>query len=105
MKQGFSRKRSRTVAIWISVGVIIFAGWFLVRTFVFGFYKVPTMAMERTIHRGSKVLVNKLNYHPIKRGDVLVFHFPEGDTVINIPDYQSMRPYYEVIRELGRGNV
>jgi len=60
--------------------------------------------MEKTIHLGGKVLVNKLNYLPISRGDILVFHFPEGDTVIDLPDYQSMRPYYDVIRELRRGN-
>jgi signal peptidase I len=42
---------------------------------------------------------------PVKRGDVVVFNFPAGDTVINLPDYQSLRPYYDVIRELGRGNV
>ncbi|HVW62447.1 MAG TPA: S26 family signal peptidase, partial [Puia sp.] len=52
-----------------------------------------------------KVLVNKLNYLPISRGDILVFHFPVGDTVIDLPEYQSMRPYYDVIRELGRGNA
>jgi signal peptidase I len=61
--------------------------------------------MEKTIHRGGKVLVNKLNYLPISRGDILVFHFPAGDTVIDLPDYQSMRPYYDVIRELGNGNA
>jgi signal peptidase I len=91
--------------IWISIGVIIGACWFLVRTFVFGAYSVPTMAMEKTIHHGGKVLVNKLNYRPIKTGDILVFHFPVGDTVIDLPEYQSMRPYYDVIRELGRGNA
>jgi signal peptidase I len=61
--------------------------------------------MEKTIHRGSTVLVNKLNYHPINRGDIIVFHFPEGDTIIDLPDYQSLRPYYEVIRDLGHGNA
>src|SRR5918993_2045707 len=35
---------------------------------------------------------------PIKRGDVVVFNFPAGDTVINLPDYQSAVPYYDVIR-------
>jgi signal peptidase I len=42
---------------------------------------------------------------PVKRGDVVVFNFPEGDTVINLPEYQSLRPYYEVCRDLGRGNI
>jgi signal peptidase I len=42
---------------------------------------------------------------PVKRNDVVVFNFPEGDTVINLPEYQSLRPYYEVCRDLGRGNI
>jgi signal peptidase I len=42
---------------------------------------------------------------PVKRNDVVVFNFPDGDTVINLPDYQSLRPYYEVCRDLGRGNI
>ncbi|HVS94994.1 MAG TPA: S26 family signal peptidase [Puia sp.] len=42
---------------------------------------------------------------PVKRRDVVVFNFPAGDTVINLPDFQSQRPYYDVCRELGRGNI
>lgn len=42
---------------------------------------------------------------PIKRGDDVVFNFPIGDTVIDLPDYQSQRPYYDVCRELGNGNI
>jgi signal peptidase I len=42
---------------------------------------------------------------PVKRGDVVVFNFPEGDTVINLPDYQSYRPYYTVMRQEGAGDI
>jgi signal peptidase I len=35
----------------------------------------------------------------------VVFNFPAGDTVINLPEYQSLRPYYDVARELGRGSL
>ena len=44
---------------------------------------------------------------PVKRGDVVVFNFPAGDTVIDFPrpEDQSLHPYYDVIREVGRGNV
>jgi signal peptidase I len=43
---------------------------------------------------------------PVNRRDVVVFNFPAGDTVINLPDYQSQRPYYDVARlETGRGNM
>ncbi|RYF87149.1 MAG: signal peptidase I [Chitinophagaceae bacterium] len=38
---------------------------------------------------------------PVKRGDVVVFNFPAGDTVINLPEFQSARPYYDVIRSAG----
>jgi len=41
---------------------------------------------------------------PVKRTDVVVFNFPAGDTVINLPDYQSQRPYYDVARDKGQGN-
>ena len=42
---------------------------------------------------------------PVKRGDVVVFNFPAGDTVINLPEYQSFHPYYDVCRELGHGDI
>lgn len=42
---------------------------------------------------------------PVKRGDVVVFNFPEGDTVINLPEYQSFHPYYTLMREEGGGDV
>jgi signal peptidase I len=35
---------------------------------------------------------------PVKRGDVVVFNFPAGDTVINHPKFQSQTPYYDVKR-------
>jgi signal peptidase I len=40
-----------------------------------------------------------------KRGDVVVFNFPAGDTVIHRPGYESAKPYYEFLRQLGRENV
>jgi len=42
---------------------------------------------------------------PVERGDVVVFNFPAGDTVINKPDFQSAAPYYDVIRQAGQGNA
>ncbi|HEY0752064.1 MAG TPA: signal peptidase I, partial [Chitinophagaceae bacterium] len=35
---------------------------------------------------------------PVKRGDVVVFNFPAGDTVINADGFQSLRPYYDIKR-------
>ena len=42
---------------------------------------------------------------PVKRGDVVVFNLPVGDTVINTPDYQSQVTYYQAMRDIGNGNV
>ena len=42
---------------------------------------------------------------PVERGDCVVFNFPAGDTVINLPDYQSKVPYYQVCREQGLGDM
>ncbi|GAA4329838.1 signal peptidase I [Flaviaesturariibacter amylovorans] len=42
---------------------------------------------------------------PVKRGDVVVFNFPAGDTVINHPRYQSQRPYYDVKRAAALGDA
>lgn len=36
---------------------------------------------------------------PVKRNDAVVFNFPEGDTVINKPGFQSAQPYYDIIRQ------
>lgn len=41
---------------------------------------------------------------PVKRNDVVVFNFPAGDTVINLPQYQSEVPYYQACQNLGGGN-
>lgn len=43
-------------------------------------------------------------YLPIKRNDVVVFNFPEGDTIINEPGYGSLTTYYQVLREVYHGN-
>jgi len=40
-----------------------------------------------------------------KRGDVVVFNFPAGDTVVHRPEYESGTPYYDLVRQLGRDAV
>jgi signal peptidase I len=36
-------------------------------------------------------------YTPVKRNDVVVFNFPAGDTIINLPGFGSKHPYYDVL--------
>lgn len=39
-----------------------------------------------------------------QRGDVVVFNFPAGDTVIHHPRYESADPYYSVLRRAAAGS-
>jgi signal peptidase I len=43
-------------------------------------------------------------FQEVKRNDVVVFNFPAGDTIINLPDFGSAKPYYDVLREQFNGN-
>jgi signal peptidase I len=68
---------------------VVFA--LFVRTFVVQAYVVPTPSMERTVLTGDHVVVNKFVFgprafpaadrwlprRPVRRGDVIVFKFPE----------------------------
>ncbi len=40
----------------------------------------------------------------VKRNDVVVFNFPAGDTIINLPGYGSYHTYYDVLRYQFKGN-
>jgi signal peptidase I len=65
-----------------------------IRTFIVQAFKIPTGSMERNLLVGDHLLVNKLIYspsiapwedkllakRPIRRGDVIVFKFPEDPT-------------------------
>jgi signal peptidase I len=39
-----------------------------------------------------------------KRGDVVVFNFPAGDTVIHAPGFESAIPYYDIKRRAAAGS-
>ena len=51
---------------------------FIVRTYVFGLYWVPTGSMEPTILVGEGYFADKLTLHfrPLKRGDIISFNAP-----------------------------
>ncbi len=47
-------------------------------TFVVQAFYIPSGSMEPTLQVGDRILVSKLSYRlgPIRRGDVIVFHYP-----------------------------
>lgn len=65
-----------------------------------------TMPFTRNTPAFLTWIQNPYNRRPglghIKRNDIVVFHFPEGDTVITQYPEQS---YYNIVRELGREYV
>jgi signal peptidase I len=81
-----SRAREYAEAILVAVIFALFT-----RTFLFQAFQVPTASMEKNILVGDHLIVNKfifaphgasfldhlLPYRPVRRGDVLVFKFPE----------------------------
>ncbi len=48
-----------------------------VRTWVFQAFKIPTGSMEPNLLVGDHLIVNKMRFAPVKRGDVMVFKFPK----------------------------
>ena len=52
----------------------------IIRTFIVTPFKIPTGSMESTLMPGDKIFVNRFIYRisPPKRGDVIVFRYPEN---------------------------
>jgi signal peptidase I len=54
----------------------------LIQAFLVKPYRIPSASMEPTLDVGERVLVNRVNYRveDPSRGDIVVFHPPEGAT-------------------------
>ena len=72
----------RSTLEWVGVVVLALGAAFLVKTFVLQTFFIPSASMEQTLLPGDRVFVNKLAYdfHPIHRGDIVVFTLPPGET-------------------------
>ncbi|GMU78570.1 MAG: putative signal peptidase I [Acidimicrobiia bacterium] len=71
-------KRRRALIEW---GILIAAALviaFLIKTFLFQAFYIPSESMVPTLKVGDRVLVNKLSYdlHDVNRGDIVVFKAP-----------------------------
>jgi signal peptidase I len=81
----------------IAVVVLVGAGWFAVRAFLFETFRFPASSMAPTIEKGAYVFVTKWGYGnyeafgvrvssaagstPVRRGDIMVFRFPEDTSL------------------------
>lgn len=78
----------RTVLEWIFlVGAALLVA-FVVKTFLFQAFYIPSDSMVPTLIRGDRVLVNKLSYkaHDPNRFDIVVFLAPKGTETDLIKD-------------------
>jgi signal peptidase I len=78
---GRGRKRRRKLKLWQEIPLLVLIAFglaFLVRTFLFQAFYIPSSSMEDTLVLGDRVLVNRVvyNFGQPERGDVVVFKGP-----------------------------
>lgn len=83
-RKGFARTAVEWVAL-IGLALVIA---FLIKTFLFQAFFIPSESMTPTLKVGDRVLVNKLSYdlHDVNRGDILVFEAPASARSDGIED-------------------
>ncbi len=71
----------RSMVEWAIAIVAALTVSFLVNTFLFQPFRIPSISMYPTLKVGDRVVVNKLSYklHDVHRGDVVVFTRPSCD--------------------------
>lgn len=76
--------RRRAAFEWVGVVVIALLAAFLVRTFVFQTFYIPSGSMEPTLQIGDRIIVSKLSYHlhAVQRGNIIVFHAPPKEATV-----------------------
>lgn len=79
-EEPFSWKKE--IISWIQIIVAAVAIALVLNNFVIANSRVPTGSMEKTIMAKSRVLGSRLSYisSDPKRGDVVIFHFPDDPT-------------------------
>ena len=79
---GPSKKAPKsTRRVMLEWGILIVAALliaFVIKTFLFQAFYIPSESMVPTLNVGDRVLVNKLSYdfHDVHRGDIIVFEAP-----------------------------
>jgi len=71
----------RNAVEWVVIagGALLVA--FVIKTFLFQAFYIPSLSMAPTLKVNDRVLVNKLSYdvHDVNRGDVVVFESPPNE--------------------------
>jgi signal peptidase I len=81
-------RTKRLIIEWVVLIAAALAIAFVIKTFLFQAFYIPSASMEPTLMIGDRVLVNKLSYdfHDVHRGDIIVFKAPPGERTGGIDD-------------------
>ena len=73
---------------WVVLIVVALGIAFLIKSFLFQAFYIPSESMTPTLQVGDRVLVNKLSYdlHDVNRGDIIVFEAPAAARTEGIED-------------------
>jgi signal peptidase I len=74
----YHRPNKSTIVQYIEAFIIILPIAFVIRTFFYGLYQVPTGSMETTMLVGERFFADKLSvwFHPPQRGEIIAFNDP-----------------------------
>ena len=77
-----SRNAKRNIRDTVLILLVALVFGFAIRSFVFQSFFIPSGSMIPTLQVGNRVLVNELAYdfHPVHRGDIIVFKTPPNDS-------------------------
>ena len=73
---------------WVLILLGAVAVAFVIKTFLFQAFYIPSVSMEPTLMVKDRVIVNKLSYdfHDVHRGDIVVFKSPPGEESSAVKD-------------------
>lgn len=73
---------------WVLILLGAVAVAFVIKTFLFQAFYIPSVSMEPTLKVRDRVIVNKLSYdfHDVHRGDIIVFKSPPGEETATVKD-------------------
>jgi len=68
------------ISLLIMIAIVLVLSW-LLRTFVFGAYQIPSGSMEDTIATGDMVIAEKISYRngEPEKGQIITFSDPSGE--------------------------
>ena len=78
----------RGVLEWVLILLGAVAVAFVIKTFLFQAFYIPSVSMDPTLKVRDRVIVNKLSYdfHDVHRGDIIVFKSPPGEESSTVKD-------------------